>query len=113
MMEELILRQLSFDDLLDTPTIDLHKKHIAITGYLDFKRNLVIEWITDCGGLYCTTVSANTDYLVVGRIRRTKNMKSEETRKLHNAHLLLSSGCHIKILSPEDLYRALEGSIVS
>lgn len=104
----LIVRQLSFDDYLEVPIIDLAGKHIAITGFLDYTRAVVVEWIVSCGGIYVTTVSSKTDYLVVGRIKRTRNMRSEDTRKLHRAHELLASGGHIKLLSQDELLRSLE-----
>lgn len=93
--------QLSFWVPSEINTLDLVGKRVAITGKLDMLRSDAMQLLCDSGGIYTSTVSRTTDYLVLGDLRRATS------RKLVSARKLQSAGGKISIVSPYDFYRSV------
>ena len=94
--------QLSFWDPVDCPAIDLAGVKIAITGTLVIPRREAIELLQRVGGLYASSVTRNTDYLVVGNLRHRR-----VTRKLLAARKLQEEAGKISLMTPYIFYLSL------
>lgn len=94
--------QTSLWDPVDCPAIDLAGVKVAITGGLVIPRREAIEALQRAGGLYASSVTRNTDYLVVGDLRRRK-----VTRKLLAAKQLQEQKGKISLMTPYEFYLGL------
>lgn len=86
-----------------------HGKTVVFTGSLEsMVRKEAMQKVVNCGGECTTSVSGNTDFLVVGdqdysqfRDRQTKS------RKMQDAERLAAEGSGIEMLAEEDFLRML------
>lgn len=76
---------------------------VAITGKLAIPRKTAISLINASGGIYSSSVSATTDYLVVGGFCANRST----SRKLKSSDKVISSGGKLKVITPEDLYACI------
>ena len=94
--------QTSLWDPVDCPAINLAGAKVAITGGLVIPRREAIEALQRVGGLYASSVTRNTDYLVTGDLRRRK-----VSRKLLAARKLQSEAGKIELMTPYEFYLGL------
>lgn len=89
-------------DPVDCPAINLTGVKVAITGCLVIPRRKAIEALQRVGGVYASSVTRNTDYLVTGVLRRRK-----VSRKLLAARKLQEEAGKISLITPYEFYLSL------
>ena len=94
--------QMSLWDLTDAQKKDLHDKRVAITGCLVIPRREAIDELKRSGGIYASSVTRNTDYLVTGDLRRRR-----VSRKLLAARKLQNEAGKISLMTPYEFYLSL------
>lgn len=87
--------QMSLFETWPPEQLTLKGKRIAITGKLALPRAAVIDLIAAVGGIYATTVSSHTDYLIIGAFAKGRTT----SRKLAAAMTL-----GVKTLNPITIY---------
>lgn len=108
----MLLRQLSFADINDDPAIALAGKRIAITGYLPLKRSVVVDAILRGQGIYASSVTRNTDILVLGEIKYNSKMDKAGSRKLLAARKIINDGGKIQLLYADEFLAALDAAAI-
>lgn len=92
-----------FDSDLTPPKVA--DKRVAITGKLGIQRKEAVEMLHKAGGIYASSVTRTTDFLVVGSFAGNR----KTTRKLSSARQLLGQ-TKIQIITPGDFIRALDSA---
>lgn len=93
--------QLTILDFL-YPNTDFLGLHFAITGILPFPRSHLIDVILANGGVYDSSVTLHTDYLILGVLRLSSAIPDGISRKLRRAEQLQARGKQIQIVQFED-----------
>lgn len=94
--------QTSLWDPVGCPAIDLAVVKVAITGALVIPRREAIEALQRKGGIYASSVTGSTDYLVIGDLRRRK-----VTRKLLAARKQQEKAGKVSLMTPYEFYLSL------
>jgi DNA polymerase-3 subunit epsilon len=85
-------------------------KVIVFTGTLEkMLRREAAQIVVNVGGICADTVTAKTDYLVLGNLDYNKNIKGGKSSKLKKAEQLKLSGAGIEIISENVFYDMMAG----
>lgn len=77
--------------------LDIQGKCFAITGKLPILRTDAIAKLNDMGGIYKTSVTRDTHYLIVGELRRVSH-------KFERANDLMQTGYDLVIVDGQMLF---------
>lgn len=77
--------------------LNINGKRFAITGTLHIVRSAAVAKLESLGGIYKTRVTRDTDYLIVGNLRKISN-------KLDRAKALQKAGYSLVILDGATLF---------
>lgn len=89
-----------------------YEKTVVFTGSLEsMVRKEAMQKVVNCGGECTTSVSGNTDFLVVGDQDFSQFREGQtKSRKMQDAERLAAEGSGIEILAEEDFLRMLGGT---
>lgn len=89
-----------------------YDKTVVFTGSLEsMVRKKAMQKVVNCGGDCTTSVSGNTDFLVVGDQDFAKFREGQKkSRKMRDAERLAAEGSGIEMLAEEDFLRMLGGA---
>ncbi|OJF96163.1 exonuclease domain-containing protein [Alkalibacterium sp. 20] len=82
-------------------------KYIVFTGKLEMVRAEAMQLVKDLGGIPQNNVTSQTDYLVLGDLTYSVNIKGNSTSKQKNAEKLKLKGQGIEVLSETVFYDML------
>lgn len=94
------LQELTNED--SDPNHPLYGKNICFTGTMNAKRIACMKDVSAIGGIPQDSVTAKTDYLVIGAIREQK-----PTRKQEKAEQLRAKGSKIEIISEPQYHKLM------
>lgn len=80
--------------------LDIYGKRFAITGVLPVLRSDATVILENMGGIYKSSVTRDTDYLIVGDLRKI-------SRKLERAQCLQKAGYKLLVLDWKTLFPEL------
>lgn len=90
----------SFDD-----THPLYNKMCVFTGTLEkMARKDAMQIVVNLGGMCGNSVTLNTNYLILGNLEYTSNIKGDKSNKLKKAEQLKLKGKDIEIISENVFY---------
>ena len=85
-------------------THPFYKKTVAFTGALErMLRKDAMQIVVDLGGFVGDGVTAKTNYLVLGNLAYSSNVKGDKSAKLRKAESLVAKGQDLQII-PEDVF---------
>lgn len=80
-------------------------KTVVFTGTLDLmERRKAMQLVVNAGGLCGDGVTANTNYLILGNLAYSANIKGEKSSKLIKAEKLIKKGQDLQIISEDVFY---------
>ncbi|HEY4963575.1 MAG TPA: exonuclease domain-containing protein [Candidatus Saccharimonadales bacterium] len=87
----------------------LYGQHCVFTGALErMLRKEAFQMVVDCGGLVQDNVTKDTNYLILGSLEYSRNIKDGKSAKLKKAESLVLKGSDLTILSENVFYDMAE-----
>lgn len=100
-------------DLTPSKEIDesnpLFGKTVVFTGKLDkMARKDAFQLVVDKGGILANSITSKTNYLVIGNMNYTNNLKDGKSSKLKKAEAIMLKGYDLKIIIEDVFYDMVE-----
>lgn len=102
------LRKLAGDVSLNDPSNPLFHKNVVFTGKLErYTRKDAAQIVCNIGGFCENNVTMKTNFLVIGSLKDSPNVKGEKSTKMKKAENLILKGQDLHILSEDTFYDML------
>lgn len=106
-------RGLRVEDIVSTsdtfdPFHQFFSKIVVFTGTLSsMTRRVAMQKVVDCGGTCSKSISAGTNYLILGEQDFTKLRGNKKSSKMKKAEVLISQGVELEVIPESDFLRLL------